>query len=321
MLTSHFLFNITKEQTLIKGLIKMKFNNIVDNSMLNDFKKCPKYFQYRHLEYLAPLDEMSGFKTGYGSALHEGLETWYNGIKDNINPLDVDLCDSAVNSFKNYWNKYEGADVTGMRSALRGEMILRMYFKRFQNEDFKVLETEIGGSFQIGEGSDALMVIFKADMLCEDKDGEFVFETKTSGHRGFLTIKPNSQIDTYISGVRILKDKPINRALLNQLYFRKGRKGESLTKTFDFVRESTMRTDDELQQWEKDVLFYGNCIKKASIDNHYAKNTQSCTAYGGCMFQRLCCISDTDTRNSVKETLFRKEKWEPWEGARGIIDV
>ena len=292
----------------------MKFNNIVDNSMLNDFKSCPRYFYYRHIEYLAPIDIMSGHKAGYGSALHEGLETWYNGIKDGRKPLDADLCNESVESFKQYWNKYEGADTTGMRSMLRGEMILRLYFKRFEKEDFVVLETEIGGSFQIGD----FIVIFKADMLCEDKKGEFVFETKTSGHRGFLTINPNSQIDTYISGVRIIKNKPINRALLNQLYFRKGRKGENLMNTFDFVREETTRSEESLMDWQSDVLFYAETIKQASITNHYAKNTQHCTAYGGCMFKRLCTISDPDTRESIKNTLFRKEKWEPWKGARGV---
>ena len=294
----------------------MKFNNIVDNSMLIDFKKCPRYFYYRHLEYLAPIDEMSGFKTGYGSALHAGLETWYEGIKNGIKSNDLNLMNLSIESFKKEWNKYEGADVTQMRSALRGEMILRMYFKQFENENFTVLETEIGGSFQIGD----FIIIFKADMLCEDDLGEFVFETKTSGHRGFLTINPNSQIDTYISGCRILKDKPINRALLNQLYFRKGRKGESLIKTFDFVREETKRTDEQLEDWEKDVIFYANSIKSACDDNHYAKNTQSCTAYGGCMFVRLCKVSDESTRNSIKNTLFRKEKWEPWKGARGVSE-
>ena len=292
-----------------------KFNGIVDNSMLSDYKKCPRYFELRHLEHLAVKDEMSEYKQGYGTAIHYGLEIWYNGIKDGIKPLDDDLRNSAVNGFKESFNKFEGADQYNICTLERGEMILRLYFMHFQHEEFKVIETEIGGAFTFG----GITVIFKADMLVEDRFGLCVFETKTSGSRGYLITEPNSQLDTYISGVRANTNtnKPINRALFNQIYYRKGRKGEVLTKTVDFVREETQRDDAMLHEWMQDTIFYSDMIKKSAHEDNYPKNPNNCTAYGGCMFQRICKVSDPALKETLKSSLFSVRKWEPWPGARG----
>lgn len=290
-----------------------EFNGIVDNSMLSDYKKCPRYFYHRHLEHLAVLDPMSEYKQCFGSAFHLGLEIWYEGIKNGIDPLDEDLRTKAVNDAKELFNNFEGADQYGVCTLERLEVYLRLYFVRFQKENFKVIETEIGGSFTF----DGITVIFKADMLIEDTFGLCVFETKTSGRRGYLIVEPNSQLDTYISGVRVNTGEDVERAMFNQIYYRKGTKKEMVTDTVDFVREETTRTPAKLDEWKKDTVFYSNMIKESSKNNYWPKNPNNCTAYGGCMFTRLCCQTDPGIKDTLKRSLYSIRKWEPWEGARG----
>lgn len=289
------------------------FNNILDNSMISDFKLCPRYFQYRHIEHLTLYDKMANYKPAFGTAIHCALEVWYSGIRDSLSPVDPMLKDKAVQAFKESWNPYEGADESFLRTMLRGEQIVRLYMNHFKEEQFEVLHTEIGGSFEVGK----YIIIFKSDMVIKTSEGILIFETKTSAYRGYLTVKPNSQLDTYISGVRVLKGLPVIGAVLNQIYFRKGKKNESVVDTTTFVREQTNRDDIELDAWRKDTLYWADSIRKCSDDNHFPQNSNSCTAYGGCMFQQLCKIASPNVRDTMKENMYQKEKWEPWEGARG----
>lgn len=291
----------------------IEFNNILDNSMLSDYKLCPRYFQYRHIEYLTLLDKASNFKPAFGTAIHSCLEVWYDGIKNGVSPTDTKLKDSAILAFKKSWNPYEGADETFLRTMVRGEAICRLYMDKFKEEQFKVLHTEIGGAFEIGK----YIIIMKTDMLIESTDGIGVFETKTSAYRGYLIVKPNAQLDTYISGTRVIKGLPVDFAILNQIYFRKGNKKESIFDTTSFVREQTNRNDFDLDEWRRDTIHYADDIASSCNSGYFPKNTNNCTAYGGCMFQSVCKISDPSVRDSIKESMFIKEKWEPWKGARG----
>jgi hypothetical protein len=259
---------------------------------------------------------MSNYKPAFGTAIHASLETWYDGIKDGISPTDPSLKERAVQSFREEWNPYEGADETFLRTMQRGEQIVRLYMNNFKVEDFTVLHTEIGGAFELGP----YMIIFKSDMVVQmNSTGDIiVFETKTSAHRGYLTVRPNSQIDTYISGIRAIKGLPVKGALLNQIYFRKGKKSENIIDTTSFVREQTNREDDELDDWRKDTLYWADNIRRSCDNDYFPKNPNSCTAYGGCMFQQLCKVSNPAVRESMKRDGYKVEKWEPWEGARGV---
>lgn len=281
--------------------------------MISDFRLCPRYFQYRHMEHLTLYDKMASFKPAFGTAIHAALEVWYSGIRDGVSSTDPLLKEKAVAAFKNSWNPYEGADETFLRTMQRGEQIVLLYMNKFKDEQFEVLHTEIGGSFEVGK----YIILFKSDMVIKTSEGIIIFETKTSAYRGYLIVKPNSQLDTYISGVRVLKGLPVIGAILNQIYFRKGKKNESIVDTTSFVREQSNRSDVELDEWRKDTIHWADNIRKCSDSNYFPKNTNSCTAYGGCMFQQLCKVGSENVRQTLKDNAFKKEKWEPWEGARG----
>lgn len=283
--------------------------------MMDDYKMCPRYFKYRHIEYLTSKDDASNFKAAFGTAIHSALETWYKGIQAGISSDDKELKDKAIASFKESWNPYEGADEKFLRTMARGEAICRLYFEKFKDDpkQFKILHTEIGGSFELGE----YIVLMKSDMVIENSQGIGIFETKTSAYRNYLIVKPNTQIDTYMSGHRILKGLPVSFAILNQIYYRKGKAKETILETTEFVREQTNRSDKELDEWKRDTLHLANTINKSCSEDRFPMNTKACTNYGGCMFLNICKIGDGATRESLKRTLYKEEKWEPWKGARG----
>ena len=49
----------------------MKIIEELDTSMMNDFRKCPRYFELRHVEYLVPKMNSAKSKPEFGSALHD----------------------------------------------------------------------------------------------------------------------------------------------------------------------------------------------------------------------------------------------------------
>ena len=288
----------------------MEFNDVLDNSMISDFRLCPRYFQLRHLELLSPKSDSNKFKAAFGTALHAGLEVWYTERKENAKEA-TSLSDQA---FIDSWTPYEGQDERGIRTIIKGLLIMEEYRKRYETEDFEMEYTEIGGAFSLEE----FLILFKCDGLAIKNGKRMVFETKTSANKGYLIVKPNSQLDTYMSGISTLIEEEVNGAIFNQIYFRKGKAKEPQVDTISFVREETIRTKEELKEWRQDTLMWARSIRTCSDKDYYPKNTNSCTAYGGCQFIHICKLPPSDTRESVKESLYTKELWEPWEGARGI---
>ena len=284
----------------------MKTIEEMDNSMMEDYRRCPKYFQYRHVDYLSYIDMSSTCKPEFGSALHDGLESWYTHH-------DPALMDKA---FVDRYAEYEGADLSGIRSLGKGLIIMAKYREWFPDEPFDVLELEIGGSVDMGK----FLFIFRCDGLIQNKQtGALnIFEHKTSAHKGFLITKPNHQLCGYTFGVRELMGAEVTGALFNIIYFRKGRKNEDQRDTITFNREETLRSKEELQLWRKEVSWVAHQIQASCKYDFFPRNTKGCTTMGGCQYLELCRLPEGPMRDSVKNTLFEVQPWEPFTGARDL---
>ena len=278
----------------------------LDNSMMADFRKCPRYFQLRHIENLVPISDYIKFKAEFGSAIHEALESWYtehDGIK----------MDEA---FIKYWSPFEGQDDTGIRTVAKGLLVCEKYRSWYPTEPFEMVETEIGGSVDLGP----FLFTFKCDGLIKDHEGNFwILEHKTSAHRGFLIPNPNVQLTGYIQAVSIIKGVAVKGAYLNQIYFRKGRKGEPQMDTISLQREETTRSPNDLKEWLADAIAWAKMIGEACENEYFPKATESCTAYGGCQYIEICKCGDLNVQKTVKKALFKEEKWEPFPGAKAEL--
>ena len=279
----------------------------LDNSMMADFRKCPRYFQFRHIESLVPVSDYIKFKAEFGSALHDALESWYT----ERNAIKMDT------AFIDYWSPFEGQDDKGIRTVAKGLLICEKYRSWYPTEPFEILETEVGGAVDLGP----FLFTFKCDGLIKDHKGDhWILEHKTSAHRGFLIPNPNVQLTGYIQAVSILKGVKVKGAYLNQIYFRKGRKGEPQMDTIELKREETTRTDMDLAEWFEDAKSWARAIGQACEEEYFPKCTESCTAYGGCQYIEICKCGDLDVQETVKTALFKKEKWEPYPGAKEEVE-
>jgi len=284
----------------------MKIIEELDTSMMNDFRKCPRYFELRHVEYLVPKMNSAKSKPEFGSALHDALEIWYK---------DGDVNGARV-AFLEKWAPYEGEDDTGIRTASKGIAIVEKYIDYFQSEPFDIVELEIGGAVDMED----FVFIFRCDGLIREKGSGrlMIFEHKTSAHKGFLIPKPNHQLDGYIYGVSELMGEEVSGAILNQIYFRKGRKTEPVKDTISFNREETLRTKNELERWRREVLWLSEQVRECCRDDFFPRVTSACSQYGRCPFIELCQANDGPVYESIKEGMFEKEVWQPFVGARNL---
>ena len=274
-----------------------------DNSMIQDFLKCPRSFQLRHIEELVPQDNTASCKAEFGSCIHDALEAWYNGNS----PEEMDSI------FATRWLPFDGLDNTGIRTMEKGLVVCKVYRETYPKEYFSIIDLEIGGCIDLGNFG----FIFRCDGLIRNDRGEFlIFEHKTSAHRGFLTVNPNSQLTGYMVGVSEIKGLDINKAILNQIYFRKGRKGAPSEDAISLVREEAHRTPFDFEEWRSDISHIVGFIRLCEKSGYFPKNTPSCTAYGGCPYREICSTPSVEVQSSIKENLFKKQKWEPYDGAK-----
>ena len=135
----------------------------LDNSMMADFRKCPRYFQYRHIETLVPQSDFVKFKAEFGSAIHEALASWYT----DHDPVKMDK------AFIDYWAPFEGQDDQGIRTIAKGILVLEKYRDWYPTEPFEILDgpdgVEVGGAVDLG----SFLFTFKCDGLIKDNDGSY----------------------------------------------------------------------------------------------------------------------------------------------------
>ena len=284
----------------------MKIIEELDTSMMNDFRKCPRYFELRHVEHLSLKTNPAKAKPEFGSALHDALESWYT----HHDPSKMDR------AFGRRWGPFEGDDETGIRTIMKGLAITKKYRDYFVNEPFDIIDLEIGGAVDMG----TFVFLFRCDGLIQYKDrGDMmIFEHKTSAHKGFLIPKPNHQIDGYIYGVKELTGQNVTGAILNQIYFRKGRKTENIEDTISFNREETTRNDGEIERWRKEALWLAEQVQECCRREFFPRTTSACTQYGRCPYIELCQAGEGEIQDSIKNSMFQVEVWEPFTGARTL---
>lgn len=268
-----------------------------DNSMLSAFKRCPTYFYYRYV--LDLVTEASNFNTDFkaqfGTAFHHAMDEWFAN-------KGIDATNAA---FIKHWLPFEGVDPMGLRTLAKGLKLLEDYSKAYprEHEPFKVKYIEIGFNVELG----SYIYCGRMDKVVDHPNlgGLVVLDHKTSGSKGFLSIKPNSALDGYIWGASQLLHKPLVGGCLDQIYFWKTKKNELL-------REYTTRTETELLQWKKECEFWMDLVNVCAHQSLWPKNTNACKDFGReCEFKMLCSSECSETNKNLIEQYYQVDRWEP----------
>jgi len=287
-----------------------------DNSMIREFQACPRKFYLRYALHLKTKDKSNRFKAEFGSAIHAGLQKYYdNGT--------LEQCKVA---FTEYWLPYEGHDPKGIRNLLKGLTIIEDYIKLhpIEKENWEVAyakgaELEIAVDISCEETGEVLF-IGKVDLAIRDKLTRILspLDHKTTGWSGFLTTKPNHQLAGYSYSLQEMTGEEVDGGILNQIYFTKHQ--------IKYTREKASFNKAYLkEEWLRDIRRVIKWIKECFSTDFFPKNTDNCSQYGGCEFLYICKNSQSSSiYPSLLATLYEEDKWEPYPGARdeeGVGDI
>lgn len=261
---------------------------VFDNTSLSVFKLCPQKYYYRMLEHLIPVVS-NNYAAEYGIAFHKAMDVWYN-------THDFEKTSSA---FIDYWTPFEGSDPTNLRSLINGVKLLQQYVSTYKVELFEMIHTEIAFTAELNKN---YLYHGKCDGLVKYSDGNlYTLEHKTSSVKGYLSLKPNHQLDGYQFGVSQLYNQPIKGCIFNQIYMSK--KGN------EFVREMTLRSPIDILNFQADTISWCDDVNRCNDAGKWRKNTNSCGAYYKACEYKILCDCPSESLSTVKDTCFKVQKW------------
>lgn len=272
-----------------------------DNSMLSDFKRCHRFFFYRHILHKISKKQNfdADFKAQFGVAWHLAMDIWYT----------IEDAEASDNAFINHWIDFEGLDQQEIRTMVNGLSYLERYRDYYPiiESKYKIIKelTEVGFSIAI----DDYIYCGRIDKIAEQYGELIIIDHKTSGRKGYLCLDPNDALTGYIFGMSEIMGKQLRRAKLDQVYIYKGKKLDNEI----FIQEDTVRADWQLDEWRNEVIRWMTFVNVCEKQNKWNKNVNNCHAFGRpCEYKALCKAKPGSERDAILRDFFKDEVWIPY---------
>lgn len=308
----------------------------MDSSKLQTAMECPRRFFYEHV--LNWRREGENVHLGFGTAWHEGMEVLadYRMSPDAEPGYPADILIEAIgrftDSYREHFPDVEGDPDRQPKTIENGQRAFVMYAQHYHLDSFKVHRSEIGGTVLV---SPTRYMYFKIDAICEDENGVWILEHKTTGARGFtrqwnLQWKLRPQLGTYIHALYCLYDfDTVFGAIINGVKMtnppRMKRDGTPYANSSDieFTRLPLTKQMGQLDTWRATVNFWYDIIEQQleklqqeTADQptmeSFPMNPTACMNYGGCPFHDFCCAWPNPLKRcQVVQPGFVQDVWDP----------
>lgn len=293
--------------------MRPSFPSVVDNTMLNTFRSCPRKAELCYIDHWKPT--ASNVHLHAGSAFARGLEVarraYFDAQLDAETALAVGLralisaygdfdcppdnaksLERMCGAFEYYFDVWPLAtDSAKPRKMPSGAHAIEFSFAEPIPD---VLHPETG---------DPIIYAGRSDMIVEMESGTFIEDDKTTSYLGRSWADQwelRSQFTGYCwaaeqSGI------PVDGVLV---------RGISILKTrFDHAQHITFRPKWEIERWYKqtcrDLARWIECWR----DGYYDYNLgEACNEYGGCAFSQICKHPNP---GEWLPAYFTQRKWNP----------
>ena len=285
-----------------------------DSTQLNDFRRCPEYYNNRHVKGLV-LDGGSKHSDplAAGGAIHRGVEAWFGARAFVMLKTSAELVgymeaarETTAAAVKVAWGEDdlflpEKAKYTqGFLTA-----VMAGYAEAWprEHDSFKVLANEQW----LQHGNYGGIV----DRLVEFEDGVYVMDTKTTSgwvnERYIESFQLSSQFRGYVWLARQAgydcQGAYLDAIHLDTRYHK--------VKSSDFVREKILFSDEQLTAWLED-----RATTQVLIERHkqakvlgWPQNDQRCFDWNRpCPYWKLCTAVIPENEMDY----YKEERWEPW---------
>jgi len=268
---------------------------ILDNSAVKDFRKCPRFYFYRHVMGRSPKDEPPYFR--FGSAYHRFRE-----ILEKKSSVAEGIA-SAVKLFR----ARGGDPVVGSQYEFLTELRLikscSVAFARWEKEKkigaIEVISTEQIFNVELRDGSRRGG---RADQLTRWVGKLWGRDFKTTTKMGKYyerSIYPNDQFGGYTFAESKLAGEPVQGQIVEVLYNTK-------TQGPEISQFLSTWTESQLEDWENEQLYWHHQIEISRANDFWPKNDNACF---NCKFHSVCKAS---TENMAMGRLENDYVYKPW---------
>lgn len=282
---------------------------LYDNTRLSDYKRCPKFYYYRHVRHWAP--ERKSMPLIFGGAWHAAMDVVWPGLIAKM--PEQALVEEGWRAFLRYWTaegmppelsleqeqEYSPRTPGNAYEKLVGYVAAR---KRIAG-DYEILHIERPFAVPLDPDDDSLFYVGKIDKIVQlthtDRVRGIEHKTttaysKASKFRSSFTdsFSPNSQVDGYLYALHLMYPGKVAGVWVDAALVHKTDEG------FMFI--PVERQIDHLDSWLFDVHRWIAAIEADKValgavqptDKYMAafpKNTNSCWDFSvSCPYLDLC---------------------------------
>ena len=291
---------------------------LYDNTRISDFRRCARYFFYRHVLHWAP--DRKSAPLVFGGAWHKAMElVWEKGTVAGANKEEI--ADEAYEWFIEDWCEsgmphpsdidFDMQKDLSPRTPMHAqEMIIAYLDKRwdaFQRGDFLVKEIEHGFAVPLDPDDSSLFYIGKIDKIvqCAPRNNKIVgieHKTTTAYKKNefgpkfrpiFMeSFSPNSQVNGYLYALHLTYPGNVGGIWVDGALVHRTEE--------DFIFIPIEQQMEQLNAWLWDTRSWIDLIEgnKAALDNAseddpymaaFPKNTNSCFDFNvACPYIDLC---------------------------------
>ena len=248
----------------------MEYMEYYDATKLDAFASCPRKFWWRYVEKIEPI--ASPLWKPWGRAIHKGLESLYT-----YHSIDL-----AVAEFDVAWAESQGEE-DKTHTGEGGVSLLRAYHKHYFPERYYSEVTEVKMSAILNVPEDILYLGY-VDLLARDLlfPGLILLDHKTAGKRPAtgITEVNSPQLTGYVwLAEQSTGERP--KAYLNYLINTKVPQFERLPLAEGGAAQQ--------EQWKENVVAQVRAIRRMQSFEEFYQARGSCSFFGKCEFDDLCC--------------------------------
>lgn len=334
--------NVMNEQHLTQGttspfLPDTKLQFAWDSTSLGYLKTCPRLYQYIMIDGWQSSDESVHLR--FGTEYHAALQAYDIARTQGVSHEDA-VHDTIYEVLQRTADFHPDPDTKAGKYKNRSMLISLVldYLDHFVDDPAKVFvkgdgtpavelsfrfEMDFGPSYFYEDGSypkghsifdknpQPYLLCGHLDKVVDLNDALFVLDHKTTtttvSSYYFHQWEPNNQMTLYTIGGQVVLNSPIKGVIISAAQI-------MLTEPHRFVRGFTYRTQDQIEEWLRDLQMLLITNEGYAEADYWPLNDTACDKFGGCRFRSVCSKSPQVREMFLKADFVQKppeERWNP----------
>lgn len=296
---------------------KDEIHNVLDNSKLACYQKCPRMYMFQYLFHIRK--EGKNHNLIFGTAFHKAKDVLF---QKGYSLSSIDLAYEAfLKEYRKSFTEFTDGDFRGKNPA-NVKKALTLYIDQNKRDTFTVLFTE--AAFQLAFG-DRVLYGNMDSIVRDELRGVYSLETKTAGSR-WSYLEDNFQMSSQgllyeyflhqyykekvygvIFDVTIFKKTPENLRIVT----------EHKPETY---QSFLMEMDKTISELDNDFQRLKMSTKDLKSLNCFYRNRQNCVQYNRiCPYFEICDSHENPLKLERIPAGFKVEKWDPRDTGHKVI--